>query len=236
MSNLPPQSFWDTNQSFLIISPQAMWNNICDDVRQRMQVSKFDYHEIGGDVQATVEEARTLRSVALRGPTQGAITLCRINFADNLLAPAANTLLKILEEVPRSVRFLLFAETNNALPTIQSRCSIWHAVNEAKTDEILLPLASGEDFGTVSMKIAKLCDSGQALDVIDGWTALALQSPEMSRRCLRWLIEIRYVIASSNANASLLLEATYAHLISGQTVPSFEALAERKNLWAYLRS
>lgn len=236
MENLPQATFWDTNQSFLIIAPKTRWNDVADACVAHWKVSVFDIHEIGLELAPTVEEAREMRSIALRGAMQGKIALCRINFADQLLGPAANTLLKILEEVPKTVRFLLLAETDNALGTIQSRCSIWRAKNEAKNDDFLIPLASHEDFGTVSMKLAKLCAKGQALDVIDGWAKHILATPPVSQSTLRWLIEARRAIASSNTNAQLLLEATYAQLMIGTNIPSFEQMATRKNPWEYLKS
>ncbi len=71
----------------------------------------------------TVDEVR--RTVSFFGSTagEGGWRVCVIDTADDLNAPAANALLKVLEEPPAKALFLLVSNTpGRLLPTIRSRC------------------------------------------------------------------------------------------------------------------
>lgn len=74
----------------------------------------------------TVDQIRTARSECYQSSlsTEGRVVL--IQGADRMNANAANALLKVLEEPPAGVLFLLTAGSQAAvLPTIRSRCSVY---------------------------------------------------------------------------------------------------------------
>ncbi len=72
----------------------------------------------------TVDEVRRVNSFFSHTAGSGGWRICIIDSADRMNVPAANAVLKILEEPPHQTLFLLISHTpNRLLPTIRSRCS-----------------------------------------------------------------------------------------------------------------
>lgn len=72
-----------------------------------------------------VDAARSLIEAIDTYPTQSALRVFIIDGADRMTAPAANALLKTLEEPPATARIFLLAESAaRVLPTIRSRCGV----------------------------------------------------------------------------------------------------------------
>lgn len=72
-----------------------------------------------------VDQIRALRREAGYPPTEGRWKVCIVADAERMNASSANSLLKILEEPPARVVFLLIAESSVALlPTVVSRCQL----------------------------------------------------------------------------------------------------------------
>ncbi len=70
-----------------------------------------------------MEQARSLRQGAALPPYEGRKKVYIIDGAEDMTAPAANSLLKILEEPPSYVLFILLSSRpQQLLPTILSRC------------------------------------------------------------------------------------------------------------------
>ena len=70
-----------------------------------------------------VDAARSLIAAIDTYPTQSPLRVFVIDGADRLTIPAANALLKTLEEPPATARIFLLAESSmRVLPTIRSRC------------------------------------------------------------------------------------------------------------------
>lgn len=70
-----------------------------------------------------VDVARSVIEAAYVYPTQARVRVFVIDGADRMTTPAANALLKTLEEPPSTARFLLLAESAaKVIPTIRSRC------------------------------------------------------------------------------------------------------------------
>jgi len=83
-----------------------------------------------------VDQIRALRQDAAFPPYEGRRKVFIIAEAERMNASAANSLLKILEEPPARVTFILIAESSVALlPTIVSRCQLVRC-SFIKTDEI----------------------------------------------------------------------------------------------------
>lgn len=73
--------------------------------------------------QISIEQVRRLKEHARFGPSEGRRRLFLLDQADRADAPAANSLLKILEEPPPYLTLILTAENAfELLPTIRSRC------------------------------------------------------------------------------------------------------------------
>ncbi len=106
-----------------------------------------------------VEEVRTFRAEAAVLPGEALRKVMIIDGCGSLNDSGQNAILKILEEPPERVTFLLLAESPaEVLPTIRSRCVLWEMgpvplssgtafikerVPEAKRPEILLRAAGG---------------------------------------------------------------------------------------------
>jgi DNA polymerase-3 subunit delta' len=73
--------------------------------------------------QILVEQVREVRQNAFRSPVEGAVKVFVLEDAHRLNPAAANALLKVLEEPPGDVAFVLITESPEDLPpTIVSRC------------------------------------------------------------------------------------------------------------------
>ena len=70
-----------------------------------------------------IDEMRELKSLVRYGPSQGKWLVVIINDADKFTIEAANSFLKVLEEPPLRVLFILISAKEEAMPsTIVSRC------------------------------------------------------------------------------------------------------------------
>jgi hypothetical protein len=88
--------------------------------------------------------------------------------ADRMTVPAANALLKLLEEPPATTRFLLIAELPHlVLPTIRSRCGLvnFHAWPEAS---VLAKITQYEEDTSRALVYVRLGD-GSAGDALKLW-------------------------------------------------------------------
>lgn len=73
----------------------------------------------------SIEQVRALRRDVAFAPLEGRYKVYILAAADQMLAEAANSLLKILEEPPPQVVIILIAETTvPMLPTVVSRCQL----------------------------------------------------------------------------------------------------------------
>ncbi|MFA5787596.1 MAG: DNA polymerase III subunit delta' [Actinomycetota bacterium] len=73
--------------------------------------------------QLLVEEVRAVREEAFRSRHEGRAKIFIVREADRMNATAANALLKVLEEPPADVVFVLLASSpEDLLPTVRSRC------------------------------------------------------------------------------------------------------------------
>ena len=72
-----------------------------------------------------VEAIRSVVEQTMSYPSAAPLKLFVIDGADRLTVPAANAILKTLEEPPATVRFILLAESpNGVIPTVRSRCGL----------------------------------------------------------------------------------------------------------------
>jgi DNA polymerase-3 subunit delta' len=105
-----------------------------------------------------VEEVRKMKSFFTLSATDGGRRVAIVDAADELNTPAANALLKLLEEPPEKVTMLLVAhQPARLLPTIRSRCRV-------------LPLAplSAPDMAAALAQAGDAQDNPQALAELAG--------------------------------------------------------------------
>ncbi len=72
----------------------------------------------------SIDQVRDLQQKALYPPVEAPKKIYVIESVEDLSLEAANSLLKILEDPPRYLVFMLIAKSTNILPTILSRCQI----------------------------------------------------------------------------------------------------------------
>ncbi len=88
-----------------------------------------------------IEQIRRLKEETVSRPYEGRKRVWIIDGAEDMSVPAANSFLKLLEEPPEYVNFILLTSRAQALlPTIKSRCQIFtfKAVAEEKLAEFLV--------------------------------------------------------------------------------------------------
>jgi DNA polymerase-3 subunit delta' len=72
----------------------------------------------------SIDQVRELHQKALYPPVEAPQKIYVIESVEDLSLEAANSLLKILEEPPSYLLFILIAQSTTILPTILSRCRI----------------------------------------------------------------------------------------------------------------
>lgn len=117
-----------------------------------------------------VEAVRDMKAWAYQRPMYGSYKIICIDAVDQLSDAAANTLLKVLEEPPAYVYFLLLtARSAGVLPTVASRCQevIFNPLSDAQLDEML----RGERIDADDRKLVTIVARGRpgaALSLIRG--------------------------------------------------------------------
>ena len=125
----------------------------------------------------SIEQIREIQREAGLKPFEGRFRVFIISEAESLSPEAANSLLKILEEPPPQVVFVLLAESEeNLLPTVLSRCQ--------KFDLLPLPLNEVEEalvrrWEAPPQKASLLARLSRGRI---GWAVSALQDEEILRR------------------------------------------------------
>lgn len=148
----------------------------CDMCRKFLNKNHPDYFELGIDSSKgkqgfNVSDARKLIEDAYIKPNEGSYKIFLLNNVDNLLTSAANTLLKILEEPPKHVIFLLTScSRNGVLETVSSRCvpvGICPVKYEVCFDEIKSRFSEEND-EKLSL-VSKICEGsiGRAIFYLD---------------------------------------------------------------------
>ena len=102
---------------------------LCDNCRAMAAGTHPDYYELVPEVRGKstriirIEEIREMQTVVSRSAVRAGRRVVLIDDADTMNEPAANSLLKTLEEPEGQVTFILIAQDRSRLlPTIVSRC------------------------------------------------------------------------------------------------------------------
>lgn len=128
--------------------------------------SLLDVIEIDAASNTGVDTIRELRAEAMMLPTSASHRIYIIDEAHMLSTGASNALLKIIEEPPKHVVFILATtETHKILPTIFSRCQSFHfrRIKSEVIAQALIEIAKKEEISLTlepALLIAKLSDGG----------------------------------------------------------------------------
>ncbi len=135
MSELPPLA-----ASNAIITTASAWPAVWEVYTKDIHPSDRIAPEEWGKPLA-LKEIRQLQYVAGQQAV-GSGRMFAIPCADQLSRETANALLKLLEEPPAGVTFVLFAETDRMLPTIRSRVRVIPLASEQVSEQRLLQFYS----------------------------------------------------------------------------------------------
>ena len=147
----------------------------CDICRDADSGALTDIVEIDAASNNGVDDIRDLRDGAVYTPERGAYKIYIIDEVHMLSTSAFNALLKIMEEPPPYVKFILATTEIHKVPaTIASRCQRYdfRRIKQEDIAERLLYIASQEDIsltGDGAALIAKLADGGMrdAVSLLD---------------------------------------------------------------------
>ncbi len=155
-----------------------------------------------------IDQVREVIHRAQFSPVQATRKVCLISRAETLTPEAANALLKIMEEPPRDLAFVVLAEhPSDLLPTIVSRC---------RTVRIPPP--------TRTAILQRLTDAGYSEDDAAWLARVALRDGDLER-----LIETRIDVAATRDAASTELQCgaavdTIGAALGDEPIRRYEAL------------
>ncbi len=154
---------------------------VCDSCRAIEAGSTLDVVEIDAASNNGVDNIRSLRDEASYTPTQCKYRVYIIDETHMLSAGAFNALLKIMEEPPQHVKFILATTEAHKVPaTIVSRCQRFdfRRIKAIDIKEALLLISQNENFSLdadAADLIARLADGGMrdALSILDQCVAFS---------------------------------------------------------------
>ena len=168
-----------------------------------------------------INDMRELQSLANLAPYEGKCKVFIIDHAEYLSNEAANSLLKILEEPPPKVVWLLLAvEEKHLLPTIISRCQRLE-LKPVPREQIQGMLV---DFHSVDPSSARLL--AQLSQGCPGWALSALSDDNMLKQRSERIANL-----SSLLTASLERRFTYAQELATQFTQDRRLVAEIIEIW-----
>ncbi len=144
---------------------------VCDNCRAMQAGAHPDYYELVPEVRGKssriirIEAIREMQMVVSRSAVQAGRRVVLIDDADTMNEPAANSLLKTLEEPEGQVTFILIAaDRSSLLDTIVSRCMPL-AFGTLSKEQLQQELAKRQWPADMVMKLSNLADGslGQAL-------------------------------------------------------------------------
>jgi DNA polymerase-3 subunit delta' len=180
----------------------------CRSCQRILEGKHADVTPIGLDskTEIGIDDIRGLQRIANLPPYEGKYKVFIINDAEYLSTEAANSLLKILEEPPQSVVWLLLvAEEEHLLPTIISRCQRLE-LKPVPSEQVQEVLVSSYNVETSRAKLlAQLC-RGRL-----GWALSALTNEDILEQRSQRIDKLVSLL-----NASLSQRFAYAQELASQ--------------------
>jgi len=166
-------------------------------------------------VEATREFLRTLNLSAF-----GKNRIAVIRDCEKLNQSSGNTLLKILEEPPRHLTFILTAKSDSILPTIKSRCRVVHVNSGVEAEDLEADGESAQFLKTgffgASKTVEQIIKEERIELFLDGLLKY-FQAKLLSQKEQRYSFAISEIEAcrsdiKANLNSRLALECLYLKL------------------------
>ena len=128
----------------------------------------------------SIEECRDFMNELSLFPVISSRRLGIIMYADQLLLPAANSLLKITEEPPRHVNLLFMMQNDTLLPTLRSRVRSISILTDSYTESDEIP-DSDEEWLNWGKSVKEITD---IVDSLEKWSnyALRIKNAELAFR------------------------------------------------------
>ena len=165
---------------------------------------------------ATIDECRRISPFLSLKPFIAKRRVVVINQVDELSLPAANSLLKTIEEPPEGSCLLCLGSKNSILPTIKSRCWFFSLDAERlKTSEIEKMPLTPEEWASWLVRNEKI----QVADLkteLEGW-ALQLVGDAQAQRAAN-LLAFSDAITQQNFPAPLVQDTFFLTLEEGKTI------------------
>ncbi|CDZ79273.1 DNA polymerase III subunit gamma/tau [Legionella massiliensis] len=150
--------------------------------REHPDVNCIEPDKTGSANLIKIDQIRDLQSLVFRSPQLGDKRIIILYPAEKMNIAAANALLKLLEEPPEGVHFLLIAEQLSTIPaTIISRCQQWRFVS-ANIDNDYLALAENSSADSARGELFT-----QLPQIISGLTELVSNKTTIFSLANKWL-------------------------------------------------
>lgn len=134
------QFFDSTNHALLVIGPAGSGKkSLLDAVANRLGATRPEQRTYINDdgLSISISQARNIKSILSLRPLEGSVLTVIIENAEKLTTEAQNALLKLLEEPPENIYFLLGTHDKSALlPTVLSRVNVV-SLNRVSPDQII---------------------------------------------------------------------------------------------------
>lgn len=169
-----------------------------------------------------IEHVRDLQSDAALTPLEGRYKVFIIREIERATAPAANALLKTLEEPPPHVILLLTSRRRDlVLPTVLSRCQILN-LRPAPLEQVQDALIARWGVEPAQAELLARLSGGRV-----GWAVNAHLHPEVDQERRRRLDELLTLTAAGHVG-----RLNYARELSEKSGRQADAIEELLGLWA----
>ena len=181
--------------------------------------------------QHKIETFRELKTKLGMGPTEEPFKVVFISEAERMTLPAANSILKMLEEPPQNWLFILTAsDSSRLLPTILSRCmEIRLSPLDSEQIYSILKTSKGLDFNSSKGKVASRAALGsltRAMHYLDDevWARRDQILGLLSSPTHEWM-KLVDTLAQSQQDLHLsldLIESIFSDLLRSKIQPGYE--------------
>lgn len=202
--------------SYLLFGPVEKNYQEMKDLLADLKVKPFHIYDLaltGGD--SGIEEIRQVQRQVRIKPAEPEVRFYLLLKARSLGRPAQNSLLKLLEEPPRYLRIIIFAQgRQDILPTLISRClTIRSVVSQPVVHlsyqlERILAQPLSQRF-ELAKELTQKENKENLAKIIDSWLLTTCPrgvSDKDTRELCQSLLNVKRLIETTNINQRLLLD------------------------------
>lgn len=131
-------------------------------LQQELECGDFDYVEINSADFKGIEMVRKMRTDMGLAPVSGKVRMWLIDEAHKLTNDAQNALLKMLEDTPRHVYFILSTtDPQKLIKAIHTRCTLVKlgAISHENLNKLLREVADAEDYSVSDTVVDEICEA-----------------------------------------------------------------------------